>query len=86
MDQPQKGQSSKRSQARQKPDQEMIGELARCVTEGLIEDFLKIEDPFECYAYHLKMRVYKDPKVFCSRLMKGYKILLEQVQSKKDFY
>ncbi len=81
MDQPQKGRSSKQSKVKQKPEMEMMGNLAKSIVEVSKEESLKIEDPFDSYAYELKMRVYKDVKIFRSRFIQGYETLLEHLRS-----
>lgn len=62
-------------------DAEEIRELARSLAEESNVKFLEIDDPLACYAHQLKMHWQQDVKLFSSRLIKGYEVLLEQLRS-----
>ena len=77
-DQPQEGETSY-----QGLEKNEIRKLAQCVVEILRIDSQKIEDPFECYAHQLKMRVYQDDRVLQDRVILGYRVLLEYLLDNK---
>lgn len=81
MGHPKKRNSSKQSKGKQLIDAEEIRELARSLVEESNAKFLEIEDPLVCYAHQLKMHWQQDVKLFSSRLIKGYEVLLEQINS-----
>lgn len=78
---PQKKKLSKRLGKSQMEKNQMIKNLAESVLEVLKEECLKMDDPFECYAHQLRMRICKEAKVFSGRSIQGYEILLEQLRA-----
>lgn len=81
MEQPQKEQPSKRMKINQILDIVMLADLANCTIEILESIPQDVEEPFERYAHQLRMRLYQESTLFCSRFIHGYESLLEQLQS-----
>ena len=81
MNQPQKGDRSKRSKTNELSDQVMMGELAERILNVLKTDFQKESEPFESYAHDLRLRLHFDTKAFRERLVQGYEVLLEALYS-----
>lgn len=83
MDRPRKENPKKQSKMKQLANQKEIEQLAKCIVQALKSKFEEVEEPFECYAYQLRMRWHQDLKVFCDRFNRGYEVLLEQLRSYK---
>jgi hypothetical protein len=81
MDQSQKGMPSKRAKRNPKIEQEIMGDLAKCILEVLKTSLQQDQEPFEHYAHRLTKRLQKGQKVFSNRFIQGYEVLLEQLES-----
>lgn len=57
-------------------------ELAEFVLFSL-EDYRAELEPFEVYAQQLRSHVYRDKEVFCKQFIKGYEVLLEEVERRR---
>lgn len=60
-------------------DEAILEELAGDLMDRLKSQEEEDRDPFELYAFRLKLRVYKDKTHFRERLVKGYHVLLENL-------
>lgn len=81
MEMPEKKKRSPRYQKRfYDPEQEIIGNLAQCILEGMEADSEDIEDPLEQYTHQLKSRLHQNPRIFRNRFVRGYQALLEELR------
>lgn len=58
-----------------------IEALADCLADHLQHDFQEDVDPFEVYAHKLKVRLLTDMPLFKQNFIKGYHVLLEELQT-----
>lgn len=83
MEKPDKTRRSNRYQRSHLPEDKLIGDLAQCIMEGAAEDTREESDPVDQYARDLKLRLFKDPRQFRNRFVRGYNALIEQLRSSK---
>ncbi len=58
-----------------------IEALADCLADHLQHAFQEDVDPFEVYAHKLKVRLLTDMPLFKQNFIKGYHVLVEELQS-----
>lgn len=84
MEESEKEDSSEPSKENNNHDLPIIEELAGSLVDAYKgEKIQKHEDPFEEYAYQLKMRIQMNQDIFQQRFVHGYEILMQTLDDLK---
>ncbi len=59
-------------------------ELAKLILSALQKGGQGVQDPLEDYGQQLRVRIAKEEKLFIQRFIRGYRSLLDQIQSGKN--
>jgi hypothetical protein len=54
--------------------------IAQAIPKLMLERHIESLEPFEVYAERIKTKLYEDPDQFTKKFIKGYQILLDELE------
>lgn len=59
-----------------------VDDLLKVIIEQMEEEYTNELESFESYSKRVHLKLYKDMHGFCERFLKGYEVIINEINSK----